>query len=238
MIVKRGMISLRKYFIPTLLAESVSKNGIRLRITEFDARTKYSSLRSKHFIQAFKSLPQAEINDRPVHDRLQTLRYSATRNRIAAGAAFVSGILFLLSGYRANLEIYELAIQELSIITPMDLWDYVFAPIGILALISQLGGITVLIGAGFFAANRINFGKFLVFVGTGQGVLTIAIRIISEIWSGRLGQLGLENNYVTWLTTSAAGLGLLFAVIAPSIAKGKGESIYSKVLRFLLRKRK
>jgi hypothetical protein len=47
-----------------------------------------------------------------------------------------------------------------------------------------------------------------------------------------LNPLLLENNYVTWLTTSAAGSGILFAVISQSISKGKNESFTSKALRF------
>ena len=85
-------------------------------------------------------------------------------------------------------------------------------------------------GAGLFVAIRVNMGKFLVPVGTGQGLFTIALRIITEIWFGRL--LLLENNYVTWLTTSGAGSGILFAVISQSISKGKNESFTSKALRF------
>ena len=164
--------------------------------------------------------------------------YSATRNRIAAGVAFVSGILFLLSGYKANMEIYNLVAQQITILAPRDLWTYFVTPIGVLALLSQLGGLTVLMGAGLFAANRINLGKFLVYVGTGQGLVTIGARILTEIWSGRLSQLGLENNYVTWLTSTATGLGILFAIISPAIAKGKNDSIFSKVLRFALRRKK
>ena len=41
-------------------------------------------------------------------------------------------------------------------------------------------------GAGLFVAIRVNMGKFLVLVGTGQGLFTIALRIITEIWFGRL----------------------------------------------------
>jgi hypothetical protein len=107
-------------------------------------------------------------------------------------------------------------------------------PVGVLALLSQLGGITVLIGAGLFAANRVNLGKFLVVIGTGQGVLTIALRIFSGLWSGSDNPL--DNNYITWLTSSASGLGVLFAVLSQTISKGRNESIYSKVLRFVLRK--
>ena len=103
-------------------------------------------------------------------------------------------------------------------------------PIGILAILSQLGGITVIMGAGLFVANRVNIGKFLVIIGTGQGLFTIALRIGSEIWSGNS---FLANNYIIWLTTSATGLGVLFAIISQSVSKGQGTSIYSKVFRFI-----
>src|SRR5690606_35966975 len=109
-----------------------------------------------------------------------TLRYSTTRNRLAAGIAFVSGILFLLSGYRANIEIYNLIREELVVNTVRDFWMYAVVPIGFLALLSQLGGLTVLMGAALFAANRINIGKFLVLVGTGQGLVTILLRVATE----------------------------------------------------------
>jgi uncharacterized membrane protein len=173
------------------------------------------------------------VQQRIVYDRLQTLRYSTTRNRLAAGIAFVSGILFLLSGYRANIEIYNMVREQLVVNTFRDFWIHAVIPIGFLALLAQLGGLTVLMGAGLFAANRINVGKLLVFVGTGQGLITILIRISQEFWTGRL---ALDNNYITWLTSTAAGLGILFAVIASYVTKGKGENFYLKATRFLLRR--
>jgi hypothetical protein len=39
------------------------------------------------------------------------------------------------------------------------------------------------------------------------------------------------NHYVIWLTSSAAGIGILFAIMAQSISKGKGDSLISKILR-------
>ncbi|MBD0359220.1 MAG: hypothetical protein ICV56_00720 [Nitrososphaeraceae archaeon] len=102
-----------------------------------------------------------------------------------------------------------------------------------LALLAQLGGITVLFGAGFFPANRVNVGKFLVIVGTSQGLFTIAIRILTEIWRGHIWGI---DNYVTWLTSSATRLGIIFTVLSQSISKGKGESISSKALKFAFSK--
>jgi hypothetical protein len=42
MVVGGGLINLKKYFIPKSLAESISKKGIRLTITAYEARSKYS----------------------------------------------------------------------------------------------------------------------------------------------------------------------------------------------------
>jgi hypothetical protein len=234
MIISGGLINLSRYFIPKSIAESVSKSGIKLRITTYEARTKYSYTKMKNFVSSLELVPEDYIENRPFYDRFTSLRFttSNTRNRLAAAIAFTSGLLFLLSGYKANLMIYHLIENEVRIHTAGQFWVFVLFPIGLLALLSQLGGITIIMGAALFAANRVNIGKFLVAIGTGQGLFTIALRILSEVWTGHS---LLANNYVIWLTSSAAGLGILFAVLSQSISKGRGDSIYSKILRFLLR---
>jgi hypothetical protein len=231
MFISSGFINLTKYFVPITLAESVSKRGIRLKINAYEAKSKYSYSKMKNALTSLELMPKSAVQHRPLYDRFLTLRYSVTRNRLAAAAAFVSGILFLLSGYKANLEIYDLIrMQIITIESAREFWGLILAPVGLLALLAQLGGITVLMGAALFVANRVNIGKFLVIIGTGQGLFTIALRIMTEIWSGRL---SLEHNYITWLTTSAAGSGILFAIISQSISKGKNESFTSKAFRFV-----
>ena len=101
------------------------------------------------------------------------------------------------------------------------------------ACTASSAGVTVLFGAGFFATNRVNIRKFLVIVGTGQGLFTITIRILSEIWTG---QTWATDSYITWLTSSAAGLAILFAVLSQSISKRKGQTLSSKAFRFALRR--
>jgi hypothetical protein len=222
LLVKKGFIVLNKYYIPKTLAESVDRKGrIRLRITALEVRANYTYSKMKEVLTAIGYLPERKVKPSSSYERLETIRYGTTRNRAAAAIAFVSGILFIFSGYKANIAIYNL-IQDL------------IAPIGVLAILAQLGGITVLFGAGFFAANRVNLGKLLVMIGTGQGLFTIATRIVVEIWSGQLWSV---NNYVTWLTSTATGLGILFAVVAPTIAKGRGTSILSKTIRLVLRRK-
>src|SRR5215204_5560201 len=217
LLVNKGFIVLNKYYIPKTLAESVDRKGrIRLRITAFEVRANYTYSKMKDVLTAIGYLPERKVKQSPAYDRLQTLRYSTTRNRLAASIAFVSAILFLASGYKANLEIYNLiAVEVLSLESLRQFWNLVIIPIGLLAILSQLGGITVM-------------------MGTGQGLFTIAIRILVELWSG---QLWSANNYVTWLTSTATGLGILFAVVAPTIAKGKGDSLVSKAIRLVLGKR-
>ena len=235
MIVRKGFISLTKYFIPKSLAESVSKKGIRVRVTSVEAKTKYSSIHMKNLVNTFELLHHEEIENRSIIDRLQVIRYGTTRNRLAAGIAFISGILFLISGYKANLAVYDLIGEQIRLHTAQEFLQYAVAPIGFLAFLSQLGGFAVLMGAGLFAANRVNWGKFLVMLGTGQGLVSILLYIFSRLFSSG-GWNNLDNNYVTWLVTSATGLGILFAIASQSVSKGKGEGINHKVLRFMLHK--
>jgi hypothetical protein len=228
MVVGAGLISLKSYFIPKSLAESVSKKGIRLNITAYEARSKYSYAKMRSVVTIFKFMPKYTVEHRVFYDRFHTLRYNITRNRLAAGIAFLSGILLLISGYKATLLIYQIITQEILLHTNQEFWIFVLVPLRILAIISQLGGITVLMGAGLFAVNRVNLGKFFLSIGTGQGMFTIAFHILSEI-SSSSGMLTFGNHYVIWLTSSAAGIGILFAIMAQSISKGKGDSLISKI---------
>ena len=236
MIIGTGIINLTKYFVPMSLAESVSKKGIRLKVTAYEVYMKYSYSKMKNTLISLELVPQSSVNYRSVHDRLQTLRHIVNRNRLAALIAFISGFLFLLSGYKANLEIFYLIREEIIVFAPNEVWSLILIPIGILALLSQLGGITVLAGGTLFAANRVSSGRFMVMIGTGQGILTIGLRIFSELYAGRLSTL--DNNYITWLTSSAVGLGILFAVVSQSISKGKNDSIIKRTFKFALYRKK
>src|ERR1051325_12206616 len=156
-----------------------------------------------------------------------------SRNRLAAVITSVSGIVFLISDYKADITFYYLIEKEILINIPSDFGSPIIFSIGILVIISQLGGITVLVGAGLFAANRVNLGKIFVGIGTGQGLFTIALRIVFDVSYGRI---DLANNYVVWLMSSAAGLAILFSVVARSVSKGESENTFIRIIKIIIRK--
>jgi hypothetical protein len=134
------------------------------------------------------------------------------RNKIAAALALVSAVLFIATGYRANVGIYRAIESGIQHYSTKEVWQVAIIPLDILALIAQLGGFAVLAGAFLFLKNHITTGKFLLIVGTGQGVITIVATLILELISTGEGGGGVASasNYIFWLATSATGLGIFY----------------------------
>jgi hypothetical protein len=154
MIISGGLINLSRYFVPKSMAESASRSGIKLSITTYEARTHYSYAKMKNFVSSLDLVPEYYIEHRPFYDRFTT---NNNRNRMTAAIAFTSGILFLLSGYKANLMIYHLIENEITINVAGQFGIFVLFPIGILALLSQLGDSFVLFEKHQFASVIIKF---------------------------------------------------------------------------------
>jgi hypothetical protein len=235
---------LSKYIVPKSAMVSITKKGIELKITAYEARYRYSYRKLKNTIMPSKVIKRTSANTvaaastakpkRIFLEICESIRYSSwQRNQLAAVIALVSAIIFLISGYKANVAFYYIIQKDILTNLPSNIWTLVITSTEILVIISRLGGITVLVGAGLFAANRVNLGKIWIGIGTGQGLFTIALRIIYDIWSGRL---DLVNSYVMWLMSSATGLGILFSVIARSISKGDSENMLIRIIKFITRK--
>jgi hypothetical protein len=142
----------------------------------------------------------------------------STRNKIAAALALISAVLFIASGYRANVGIYRAIESGIQHYTTKEVLQVAIIPVNILALIAQLGGFAVLAGAFLFLKNHITTGKFLVIVGTGQGVIAIVATLILELTSKGGGRgIAYASNYIFWLATSATGLAILFSIIATNV---------------------
>ena len=230
---------LSKYVIPKSTMISITKRGIELKITAYEARYRFSYRRMKNAIIPSKALKRTSAATATKPRRIfieiyESMRYSSwQRNQLAAVIALVSGITFLISGYKANVSFYYIIQKEILTNLPSNFWTLVIISIEIIVIISRLGGITVLVGAGLFAANRVNLGKIWIAIGTGQGLFTIALRIMYDVWSGRI---DLVNSYVMWLMSSASGLGILFSIIARSISKGNSENMLIRIIKFIVRR--
>ena len=216
------------------------KNDVKLKTTAYEVRNRYSYTKMKNILMPLRivnktSTTSAAIKSKKMlRDIYESIRYSRwQRNQLAAIIAFVSGIIFLISGYKVDVTFYYIIQKEILTNLPNYISPLVIISIETLVLITQLGGITVLVGAGLFAANRVNLGKLWIGIGTGQGLFTIALRIIFDVWYGRI---DLVNNYVVWLMSSAAGLAILFSVVARSVSKGESENTFIRIIKFIIKK--
>jgi hypothetical protein len=231
---------LRRYVVSRSTIVSIGKNDVKLKLNAYEVRNRYSYTKMKNVLIPLRilrknSTTSATIRSKRIfHDIYESVRYSRwQRNQLAAIIAFFSGIIFLISGYKVDVTFYYLIQKEILTSLPNYLWPLITVSTEILVIITQLGGITVLVGAGLFAANRVNLGKLCIGIGTGQGLFTIALRIVYDLWYGRI---DLANNYVVWLMSSAAGLAILFSVIARSISKGESENTLMRIIKFITRK--
>jgi hypothetical protein len=231
---------LRKYVVSKSTIASIGKNDIELKIIAYEVRNRYSYTKMKTLLIPLRIVKKTSTTGAAIrfkrifHDIYESIRYSRwQRNQLAAIIAFVSGIIFLISGYKADVTFYYIIQKEILTNLPSYFWPPIITSMQILVIITQLGGITVLVGAGLFAANRVNLGKLWIGIGTGQGLFTIALRIIFDVWYGRI---DLANNYVVWLMSSAAGLAILFSVVARSVSKGESENTFIRIIKFIIRK--
>jgi hypothetical protein len=234
---------LRKYIVSKSSIAHVSKKDIKLKLTAYEVRHRYSYPKVKNILIPLKNITKTSSTTtvgtkakRLFLEIYESIQYSRwQRNQLAAVIAFVSGIVFLISGYKVNVTFYYIIQEEIFSNLPSNLWPVVIISMEIIVIISRLGGITVLTGAALFAANRVNLGKLWIGIGTGQGLFTIALRVTYDVWSGRI---DLANNYVLWLMSSATGLGILFSIIARSISKGDSENTLVRIIKFIFIKRR
>ena len=231
---------LRKYVVSKSTIMSIGKNDVKLKITACEVRNRYSYTKMKNILIPLGITKKTSTtgvvtkSKRIFHDIYESIRYSRwQRNQLAAVIAFISGIIFLISGYKVDVTFYYLIQKEILTNLPDYLSPPVKTSIEILVITARLGGITVLVGAGLFAANRVNLGKLCIGIGTGQGLFTIALRIVFDVWYGRI---DLANNYAVWLMSSAAGLAMLFSVVARSVSKGESENTFIRIIKFIIRK--
>jgi len=109
-----------------------------LKIDWNEVYAKYTYTKMKDLLTGLDIVPELDVKLQPLCDRFQTFRYELTRNRAAAAIAFVSGVLFISSGYAAKVEIYNpVTNQIIAMYALRDFWQYIVLSLGVFALLAQ-----------------------------------------------------------------------------------------------------
>jgi hypothetical protein len=87
------------------IAESVSKSGIKLRITTYEARTKYSYTKMKNFVSSLELVPEDYIENRPFYDRFTSLRFTTNNTRNSSYCIYFWSSIF---AFRIQGKSYDL----------------------------------------------------------------------------------------------------------------------------------
>ncbi len=98
-------------------------------------------------------------------------RRSLTENEVAAILAGLAGVLFLFAGYSGAAGIEEVFQFLQNLVGPnpaLRILAY------ILVAIASLGGIAVITGAVLISMDHVAWGKFLVGLGAGAGIVSLA----------------------------------------------------------------
>jgi hypothetical protein len=83
-------------------------------------------------------VPEGHVKLQPLCDRFQDFSYELTRNRAVAAIAFVSDILFISSGYKTKVEIYNCVTNQMIAMNGLtDFWQYLIVSLGVFALLAQ-----------------------------------------------------------------------------------------------------
>ena len=112
-------------------------------------------------------------------------RRALTNNEVAAILAGVAGVLFLVVGWtgaRGVEEFFQLLVDLLGSNPALRILAFV------LVSIASLGGIAVILGAILISMNRVGWGKFLVLLGAGAGIISLVLFIALLVQRpGRIG---------------------------------------------------
>ncbi len=128
------------------------------------------------------------------------------RNGIAAGLAFISGLIFLFSGttsYGIWKKTEELVLSTIHI----SLLKIIFSVTLVLAF---FGCLLFFIAAWLFLRNYIHWGRIFIAIGVGSGIISLAFHIYLTLSS--------SNSDFTWLFTTST-LAILLSIAARTLAK-------------------
>ncbi len=129
------------------------------------------------------------------------------RNKAAMVIAIAAGTLLFVAGVNgaASWEVIRSIVS--TYITDNAEIQTVFA---VLIFVASLGGISVAIGGLAIGKNFVFFGKILISLGAGMGLIGLIVNIILA---------AVQNSFVASTYLSAGGIGLILSILARYIIK-------------------
>ena len=134
------------------------------------------------------------------------------RNKLAGILAIVGGALLFLSGSFGMVDFLE-SLQDIIEDLMGDSNATLEMVFWILIFIAMLGGIAVIIGGILIYKDYPKVGRILIILGTSIGLIGLIISVLSAMYHGE------TENFLAWLTTSFAGIGIVLAIISTQISK-------------------
>jgi hypothetical protein len=136
----------------------------------------------------------------------------SSRNKLAGIIAIIGGILLFISGTAGMVDLLE-SLRDIIIEFMGDTNGTIENIFWVLIIIAMLGGISVIVGGYLIWKDHPIAGKIFIILGTSMGIIGLIINLIIAIYHGETG------NFISWLMTSFAGIGIVMAIIAQRIAK-------------------
>jgi len=135
------------------------------------------------------------------------------RNKLSAFLAIVAGFLLVISGEQGPNGTYRLIIENLTFALKNQLVVQLIQLLGLIFVaISFLGGFAVILGGYLILKNKTLSGKLLIAVGTGFGIVSLVLLLLSLYQTQDLVSVLTRHTLIEW-----AGITLSF--VARFIAK-------------------
>ena len=135
------------------------------------------------------------------------------RNKFSAFLAMVAGFLLVSSGEQGPNGTYRLIIENLTLGFKNQLVVQLIQILGLIFVaISLLGGFAVILGGYLILKNKTLSGKVLIAVGTGFGIVSIILLLLSLYQTQDLISIITRHTLIEWV-------GIILSFMARFIAK-------------------
>lgn len=135
------------------------------------------------------------------------------RNVLAVLFAFIAGVLLIISGEQGPTGTYTLILEKLSMFIEDPLLLNIARVVGlILTILSSLGGFAVLIGGYLIFKKKMFFGKLLIALGAGFGIVSLLFLVATLIRTQEIAVVIARHTIFGWA-------GITLSLLARAIAK-------------------